>query len=96
MYAVYTVYVVCIHVEHVMCILSSRSDWIYNFTNCHDAVLSTNSGAVLGSTSHPLTLLFFLLCMCHEVGEYVHTKQCLKVKPLTVSIQSIPVWNQLE
>ena len=32
-----------------MCILSSRSDWIYNCTNCHDAVLCTNSRVVLGS-----------------------------------------------
>ena len=37
------------------------------------------------------TLLFFLLCMCHGVGEYVHTKQRLKVKPLTASVRFIPV-----
>ena len=49
MHAIYAVYVVCIHVVYVMCILSSRSDWMYNCTNCHDAVLCTNSRAVLGS-----------------------------------------------
>ena len=49
----------CIHVVYVMCILSSRSDWIYNCTNCHDAVLCTNSRAVLGSL-HTLSYHFLI------------------------------------
>ena len=64
-------------------------------SHCHYHFLSLPA-----ISSHCLSLIVvivvFLLCMCHGVGECVHTKQCLKVKPLTASIQFIPVWYQLE
>ena len=63
--------------------------WIAFAIN-HDAVLCTNSRALLGSLHmHSHCSSFF--CMCHGVGEYVHTKQRLKVKPLTASVRFIPV-----
>ena len=75
-------------------VLSLFSHLLFSFSLLLSALLCSLSHSHHFIASHPLTLFFFLLCMCHGVGEYVH--QCLKVKPLTASIQFIPVWNQLE
>ena len=93
----YVCCVCCVHPSYIYCvhtIVEERLDLqLHKLSWC--CVVYQLKGCV-GLTLHPLTLLFFLLCMCHGAGEYAHTKQCLKLTPLTASIQFIPVWNQLE
>ena len=81
----------------------SMPDFAYSFSDSlpmPDEIEGTqDQDLFLRSFSDSLSALPFRpipFGLFHGVGECVHTKQRLKLKPLTASVRFIPVWNQLE